>query len=120
MANLNGFHHVALRTDRFDEAVTFYVRALGMKQAFAWGQGDRRAVMLDSGNGNYLEIFSRDPLEPADAPILHLALRTDDVDAMTTEPKDVDIPSTPPLRVRLSFFKGPAGEIVELFQLRDA
>ncbi len=122
---------MALRCSDFDRSVALYTQALQMRPAVAWGQGDKRATLLDAGGGNYLEIFSREPVDGIqEGALLHFALQTDDVDAMTeavrragceitTEPKDVAIPSEPPLHVRLSFFTGPDGETVELFQLRD-
>jgi glyoxylase I family protein len=86
--------------------------------------------MLAVGSGGHIEIFER-PAETWDseAALLHIALRTDTCDELTerarsagadvtVEPKDVDIPSDPPYAVRLSFFKGPDGEIIELFQER--
>ena len=85
---------------------------------------------VSGGGGGILEIFER-PDEPAgeQAPLLiHVAFRCDNVDAIiekvralgcqvTIEPKDVDIPSRPtgPSHVRLAFFKGPDGEVIELF-----
>ncbi len=125
-----GFHHVALRVHDFDAAMRFYTEALGFKEKVSWGEGDKRAVMLDTGQGSYLEVFAGGK-EPPDnktlGPILHVALRTTDVDGtiarvraagfqITTEPKDVTIPSRPqPVPVRLAFFRGPAGEEIELF-----
>ena len=86
--------------------------------------------MLDTGDGNYLEIFER-PDQSADLPesaILHLCLRTHDTRAtlekvraagceVTVEPKDIVIASRPhETPVTLAFFKGPDGEVIELFQ----
>lgn len=125
-----GFHHVALRARDFDASLAFYVGVLGFKESLAWGSGDGRAVMLDTGDGNFLEIFSgrKQDAQP-DGALLHLALRTTRCDAVvelvraagmpiTLEPKDVDVPSTPPSHIRIAFFKGPDGEIIELFQYR--
>jgi len=123
-----GFHHVALKVKDFDAAKNFYVDVLGFKEKISWGEGDKRAVMLDTGDGNYLEVFAGGTEPEERGTVLHLALRTtrcDEVVArvraagaeITVEPKDVTIPSQPtPTPVRLAFFKGPAGEIVELFQ----
>lgn len=125
-----GFHHVAIRVSDFDASVKFYTQTLGFRPATGWGEGDKRAVMLDTGDGNYLEVFAGGTTEPKpEGTILHIAFRTADVDAaiarvrsagmeITTEPKSVEIPSQPPLPIRLAFFKGPDGEVVELFQLR--
>jgi len=124
-----GFHHVAIRAYDFDASVRFYTEALGFTQKIAWGEGEKRAVMLDAGDGNYMEIFANGKNEPKpEGAIIHFALRTDNCDAaierarvagaqVTVEPKDVDIPSTPHRTpVRIAFCKGPDGEIIEFFQ----
>jgi len=49
---LRGIHHVAIRVKDFDASLAFYTDGLGMTQTMAWGEGDKRAVMLDAGNGN--------------------------------------------------------------------
>ena len=124
-----GFHHVAIRAHDFDASVRFYTAALGFRERIAWGEGDKRAVMLDTGDGNYLEVFAggKAGAKPEGA-ILHLAIRTADCDAalararaagaqVTMEPAAIDIPSRPgPTPVRIAFFKGPDGEVIELFQ----
>ena len=124
-----GFHHVAIRARDFDATVRFYTEALGFREKIAWGEGQKRAIMLDAGDGNYMEVFAggSDGPKPEGA-ILHFALRTDDCDAalararaagaqVTMEPKSVDIPSTPTMTpVRIAFCKGPDGEIIEFFQ----
>jgi catechol 2,3-dioxygenase-like lactoylglutathione lyase family enzyme len=107
----------------------FYKDVLGFTERVAWGEGDKRAVMLDAGAGDYLEVFAGGPAEPKPAgTIEHIALRTTNVDAViervrsagmqiTVEPKDVTISSHPhPLPARIAFFKGPGGEVFELFQ----
>ena len=127
-----GFHHVAIRASDFDASVRFYTQALGFVEKIRWGDAEKRAIMLDVGDGNYLEIFSgrKESLsaESPEPPILHFAIRTSETDAaisraraagaiVTTEPKDVIIQSTPrPTPVRLAFCKGPDGEVIEFFQ----
>lgn len=124
-----GFHHVAIRASDFDRSVKFYTEALGFKEKIRWGEGPKRAIMLDTGDGNYLEIFANgSPGPKPEGCIIHFAIRTTNTDAavararaagaeITTEPKDVAIPSTPgPTHVRLAFCKGPDGEVIEFFQ----
>ncbi|MEX2545856.1 MAG: VOC family protein [Phycisphaeraceae bacterium] len=125
-----GFHHVAIRARDFDKSVHFYQDSLGFTERIAWGEPPKRAIMLDTGDGNYLEIFERPDQAPAagEGSILHFALRTDDPDAVveraraagatiTVEPKGITIASRPePTPVRLAFFQGPDGEVVELFK----
>lgn len=123
-----GFHHVALKVRDFDATLKFYVDGLGFIEALTWGEGDSRGALLDSGDGNYMEVFAggSQELKP-DSAIIHIALRTDDVDAaievaraagaeITIEPKDVVVNSNPPTSIRIAFFKGPDGEVIEFFQ----
>lgn len=124
-----GFHHVAIRAHNFEASVNFYTEALGFKKKIAWGEDTKRAIMLDAGDGNYLEIFANGTDEPKPAgSIIHFALRTNDCDAalerartagaeVTMEPKSLDIPSEPhETPVRIAFCKGPDGEVIEFFQ----
>lgn len=124
-----GFHHVAIRTSEWDRTIRFWTEALGFQVAIEWGEEPRRACMLDTGDGNYLEVFERDPVPggvPSEGAILHFCFRADDCDAaleraraagaeVTVEPKEVAIGAAG-VPVRLAFFKGPNGEICELFQ----
>ncbi len=125
-----GFHHVAIRTARWERSLRFWTEGMGFQLAVQWGEAPRRACMLDTGDSNYLEIFERDALSegPAEhAAILHFCLRADDCDAateraraagaeITMEPKSLSVFGEPKIPVRIAFFKGPDGEICELFQ----
>lgn len=123
-----GFHHIAMRVSDFDASVWFYTQVLGMTERVCWGEGSKRAIMLDTGDGNYIELFAGGSKEPRpEGMILHFALRTDNCDAaleraraagmqVTMEPKNVEIPSIPPTPVRIAFCKGPDGEVIEFFQ----
>ena len=128
MAKISGFHHVAVPSLDFDASVKFYIEVLGMSQKITWGEKPSRAIMIDAGDGNYVEIFERAEASREEGAILHFALRTDDCAAMlekvrsagmevTMETKDVDIAANVgTVPVRIAFFKGPSGEIIELFQ----
>ena len=129
MAIITGFHHTAIRAADFDVTLRFYREILGMKTKITWGEAPQRAAMLDAGDGNYVEMFERGPSEAGiESPILHFALRTDDCPGMleqirsagaevTMEPKRITIASNAgPIDVQIAFFKGPDGEVIELFQ----
>lgn len=123
-----GFHHLSMRAADLDASIAFYTEGLGCAQKASWGQGARRTVLLDTGDGNYLEISGGGATPPqAGTTMLHFALRTTDCDRaieaaraagaeVTVEPKDVTIPADPPIQVRLAFCKGPDGELIEFFQ----
>lgn len=132
LAEITGFHHLAMKTHDFDASVDFYTEVLGLARGAAWGAPGSRAVMLKTGDGSHLELFERAPGKGETEelhPLLHFALRVADCDAVlervretgaeiTTDVKNVDIPSDPVYPVRIAFFRGPGGEIVELFQER--
>jgi glyoxylase I family protein len=133
-AAVTGFHHVAIRARDFDASVKFYAEVLGFRPKIQWNEAPKRAIMLDAGDGNYLEVFERPQQGPPaeDAAILHFALRTDDTDAVleraraagcqvTMEPRALNIKNVLPgvadeVPVRIAFVKGPDGEVVEFFQ----
>ena len=121
-----GFHHLSMRVRDLESSIKFYTEGLGFVERFSWGEGSKRTVLLDTGDGNYFEISQGEPGQ-GDGIFHHIALRSDDCDAaieaaraagaeVTMEPRDVDLPSKPPLHLRIAFFKGPDGEVVELFQ----
>ncbi|OMF38331.1 glyoxalase [Paenibacillus sp. FSL H8-0548] len=120
-----GFHHIAIRVFDFDKTVAFYTEVLGFTERVRWGEDAKRAIMLDTGDGNYLEVFAGGKEGQKDeGAFLHLALRSDNVSEaielaraagmeITVEPKEAELGGIP---VKLAFFKGPDGEIIELFQ----
>lgn len=120
-----GFHHIALKTRNYDSSLAFYRDGLGFPIAHHWGEGDARISLLDLGDGNYLELFATAAGTTADVngAFFHLALRSTDVDAdiehvrslgcpITIEPKDVLLNGK---TVRIGFFTGPDGEVLEFF-----
>ena len=131
-----GFHHIAIRTSDWDKSMRFYCDGLGFAEKISWSAAPTRAVMLDTGDGNYLEIFER-----AEAPtlevtltgepnLLHLCLRTDDCDAayqtaLAAGATDKTAPMVPGaftdlgLKTKIAFVFGPDGEIIEFFESRD-
>jgi len=121
-----GFHHVYMKVRDMEKSLKFYIEGLGFVEKVSWGEAPQRMVLLDTGDGNYLEMSQGDPAN-TDGVFLHVALRADDCDAaleaaraagaeVTMEPRDVNLPSDPSIPVRIAFFKGPDGEVIELFQ----
>ena len=125
-----GFHHIALKAANFEKSVKFYTEGLGFLISMSWGEGNGRAVMLDTGDGNFLELFAGGtPGEKPEGSLLHMAFRTDNCDmalnqaiaagaVVTKEPFDIDIKSDPVTPVRIAFCKGFDGEVIEFFQYR--
>lgn len=128
---LAGFHHVCIKTRDWERTMRFYRDVLGCTENIAWRAAPERAVMLDTGGGNYVEVFEDLAYHPApDGSIAHFALRTSKLDEVaervrafgakiTMEPKDVTIATTNgagPVPVRIFFCTGPNGEVIEFFQ----
>lgn len=127
-----GYHHIALRARDYERSLAFYTEGMGFPVAHQWGEGETRIALLDMGDGNYLELFASAPGQSPDAggdvpppwPYFHLALRTSDVDSdiekvralgctITVEPKSVGVNGK---TIRVGFFLGPDGEVLEFFQ----
>ena len=127
-----GFHHIAIRSNDWDKSIRFYCDGLGFAEKISWGAAPKRAVMLDTGDGNYLEIFERDaaPTLAGEPNLLHLCLRTDNCEAafqtalaagatVKTAPLVPDVFTEMGLQTKIAFVVGPDGEIIEFFECRD-
>jgi glyoxylase I family protein len=110
-----------------ESSIRFYTETLGFAHKLTWGEGPKRTVLLDTGDGNYFEMSGgrTEDASPA-GHFAHIALRATDCDAViakvraagaevTVEPRDVSLPSKPPTPIRIAFFRGPDGELIELF-----
>jgi glyoxylase I family protein len=126
-----GFHHVCIKTRDWERTLKFYQETLGCTAKVAWRAAPQRAIMLDTGDGNYIEVFEDDTYHPApDGAVLHFALRTTRLDEVaarvraagakiTMEPKDVTIATTNgagAVPIRIFFCEGPSGEVIEFFE----
>jgi len=110
------------------KAFSKWKQALGFVENVSWGIAPKRIVLLDTGDGNYFEISQADPdLVNEEGVFRHLALRADDCASalerareagaeVTVETRDVNLQTEPPIPIRIAFFKGPDGELIELFQ----
>lgn len=134
-----GLHHVAVRTHDLQASVGFYTDVLGMKLVTAFEPDERSFVHLDTGDGSLLELMQDDkPVEPpAERGVhWHLCLCTNRIEqamkaveeagmTVTVPVKSVTLTNTAtdpptPLPVKVAFFLGPSGELVELFQTESA
>lgn len=128
---LAGFHHVCIKTRDWEQTQRFYREVLGCTEKIAWREAPQRAVMLDSGGGDYIEVFEDLAYVGApDGAIAHFALRTTRLDEIaarvrafgariTMEPRDVTIATTNgagQVPIRIFFCEGPSGEVIEFFQ----
>lgn len=122
-----GFHHLSMSVKDLSKSIKFYVDGLGFVERVSWGKAPKRTVLLDTGAGNYFEISQGDPEVFEEGVFKHIALRVDDCKVaidlarkagaeVTMETRDVNLSSEPSIPIRIAFFKGPDGEIVELFQ----
>lgn len=126
-----GFHHVAIKTRDWDRTIEFYRDVLGCTEKIAWRVPPERAAMLDTGDGNYMEIFEDLAYQPSpNGAVIHFALRTTRLDEVATlvrkagakitvEPKDVTLTTTNgagAVAIRVFFCEGPSGEVIEFFQ----
>ena len=126
-----GFHHIAIRSFDFDKTVQFYTEVLGFGVKIIWGEKPERGVLLNTGDGNYLEAFEGKTTEghKPEGALIHFALRVNNCnDALeraraagapvTMEPTSIEIPNQPngPTPARIAFIKGPDGETIEFFE----
>ena len=146
-----GLHHVGLFARDLPATLRFYIEGLGFTRRYGWPgalgeQGTAHfqfvlpGVMLDAGDGNYFEVFPRDPQAP-DAepgfPLNHVALRVPDVEAAYERalahggkphsfpmpdktwdgaPLTVTMQGQPERVARIAFVRGPDGEVIEFFE----
>ena len=129
MSITTGIHHVAFKAHdtQFDQVVAFYHDIMEFPIIKFCGEGADRAAVLDSGNGVCVEIFANGTLDKKeDGPIAHFAFWVDDVDGaiekiraaggmVTVEPMNIDLPTEPITSLRVGFFRGPLGELIEFY-----
>lgn len=129
-----GLHHAAVKTSDWSRTMRFYQEILGFTVKIAWGAAPARAAYLDAGDGSCLEVFEEVSFasEP-NGSIVHFCLRTSRIDSVcegarafgakiTMEPRDATLDSTNGaglISIRLCFFEGPSGELIELLQGAD-
>ncbi|MBQ3157141.1 MAG: VOC family protein [Clostridia bacterium] len=112
--------------EEYQRVVRFYTETLGLPVSRSWGGEEPDGVMIELGNGS-IEIFCNRNADVDTGIIRHIALETEDVEACARrvreagyevfiEPRDLLIPSQPPVRARICFCFGPLHEQIEFFQ----
>ena len=126
---IQGFHHVSMKCrkdEEYERVIKFYTETLGLSVSRTWGADEVNGAMIDLGNG-WIEIFCNRNADADTGIIRHIALETKDVEACVAkvkeagyevfiEPKDLLIPSQPPVQARIAFCFGPLHEQIEFFQ----
>ena len=124
-----GIHHVAVRTTDLAASLRLYRDVLGMRIAKESEVPGKRLVLLDTGDGSHIELVAPlDSTVPAytpevNHPLQHIALTTTDIPGViervrnagyeiTVEPREVRLGES---STTIAFFKGPAGELIELY-----
>jgi catechol 2,3-dioxygenase-like lactoylglutathione lyase family enzyme len=125
-----GIHHVCLKTADLARTVAFYIDGLGARFVVEWGTdgGNDHAVLVDLGDGDFLEIFESPDSFP-EGIWQHVAIRTEDIEASLLkaeatggtrrgQPLNADIParSGEIVRMRFCFVEAPGGEMIEFIQ----
>ncbi|ONI84785.1 hypothetical protein ALI22I_30290 [Saccharothrix sp. ALI-22-I] len=136
--------HVAIFCPDVDESIRFYREGLGFSRTYEWtktytatGQTvyQGRGVYIELEGQTYLELFpGGEPGQDSSAgPIHHIGLTVSSVDESyerclaaggapfgigdwSGEPTTVTLDGDPEMLVRVAFVRGPAGELIELYE----
>jgi glyoxylase I family protein len=145
-----GLHHIGLFVPDVEKAIAFYCDGLGFTIKYRWpgAKGENKGetfsftlagAFLDTGDGNYLEIFPSGDASLAnpDFPLNHMAFRVADCQVTYERaiaagakshtfnfsgsewdgsPMKVTTTGDDPAVFMIAFIRGPAGELIELFE----
>lgn len=122
---IQGIHHVAIKpiAEKYQATVDFYTKLLELEVVRSWGDSQMPCLMVSCGDNSCMEILSGKEEVLIEGPLAHIAFATKQVDEVvekvrkagyevTMEPKDVTLGDLP---ARIAFFRGPTGEIIEVF-----
>lgn len=81
---IKGIAHVCIGSKDLTETEKFYCEGLGFKKKFNFVRKDEViGFYMETGDGVFVEVFKRDEIDPsAQAPISHLCLQTNNIDAV--------------------------------------
>lgn len=130
---ITGMHHISLETTNWDQSIQFYQDFLGFKLVGKGSGEKRRLHLLDMGDGVCLELTELkeprpEPEQENNARWVHLAFRVRDTAALMNKVRTAGYEITletktihsGDLHAVIGFFKGPQGELIELFQVIPA
>ena len=126
----NGYHHIGLVVDDIDRCLKFYTDGLGGKVTFSFPMGDsgKTIYLVDLGGNAVVEIVPRGQGgAETNARWAHIALSTDNARqayalaleagaVSQSEPNDKFLGDVP---VCNAFVKGPEGELIEFFEVKQ-
>lgn len=137
MEQITGLHHIGVYTDDMEKSVKFYTEILGFKESFivddAKNSGEIigmvtkadlrielvwRADLRDSaeqaarGSQNHIALACND------VAACHRKLQENGIRCDTEAPQCVSGFGIPPRDIKILFFRGPSGELIELYEER--
>ncbi|MDD3625996.1 MAG: VOC family protein [bacterium] len=124
---ISGLHHISIKTTNLQESIKFYTELLGLKLKYDWADDSGKAVLIDSGDGNYIELWFEEKSRSTESVLAHFALRVNSIESLvkrlrennieiTMDVRGITIPSEKPLKAKIAFCKGPSGESIEFFE----
>jgi len=120
-----GLAHIGIMTDDADKCVDFYVNKLGFRLIYSYDMNGLQLRFVDCG-GCVLEFVQNGGAAGAGI-VDHIAIEIQGLDALIAKLKEAgvdtfesdkvaELPGFFPNGTRNIFFKGPAGERVELYE----
>ena len=79
--------HLCIHSNDLEETARFYIEGLGLEKGFEFiKDGELFGYYIQLGNNTYIEVFKGDPGDVGN--INHLAIETDDLDAVIARVKE--------------------------------
>ncbi|MDO4271175.1 MAG: VOC family protein [Eubacteriales bacterium] len=135
MEHITGLHHIGICTDDLEASLAFYTGVLGFKKLFV--TDDRKnsgewIAKVQKGDITLELIEAENPQSDAAGPAMasrnHIGIACRDIDGCCRELKEkgvafeTDAPQfvpgfgEPPRDISILFFRGPSGELIELYE----
>lgn len=116
-----GLSHVGVSVSNFDEAVKFYTKTMGFREAFSFKTPDGKPAltMLQISRDTFLELAPASATQPAGCS--HFAVETRDINGITAQLREqglqVEDPRLGRANAPLTNVFGPDGLRIELLEL---